>query len=194
MNESLRPAPPLGAPLAPRQPLRLVLHVAPTPKDAAEQRRALLDGIRRWGLDLLDERIEDVELLAGEVIANAAIHTGKPSTVTATWTGAAVRVEVADESDQVPSVREHFGEAVTSGQGLNLVRALSDAWGVKVDECAGTKVVWFECGSTEAAADPGAALVAAVLRADTTVRAMRPQPQVGTLPARPVLRRRIPAA
>ncbi|MFJ2805820.1 ATP-binding protein [Kitasatospora sp. NPDC087271] len=124
----------------------MVLHVAPTPEGAAATRRALLVGIGRWGLPLPPDRIEDVKLLAGEVIANAVIHTGKAATVAAIWTGTAVRVEVADESDQMPLVQEHFGEEVTSGQGLTLVKALSNAWGAKVDKRTGTKVVWFECG------------------------------------------------
>ncbi|MFF2657685.1 ATP-binding protein [Kitasatospora sp. NPDC058032] len=115
-------------------------------KDAAEARRILLDGISRWGVALPSERIGDIGLLAGEVIANAVIHTGTPAAVSAIWTGTAVRVEVSDESLQMPVVKDQFGEAMTSGQGLNLVRALSNAWGVRADDSSGTKVVWFECG------------------------------------------------
>ncbi|MCX4745980.1 ATP-binding protein [Kitasatospora sp. NBC_01287] len=147
MNESLRPAPYPGAPLTPRQPLTLVLHVAPTLEDAAETRRLLLDGISRWGLDLPPDRLEDLELLAGEVINNAVIHTRRAAIVTATWGGTVVRVEVADQSAELPVPCEESDPGLESGRGLNLVKALSNSWGVNVDEAASSKSVWFECGA-----------------------------------------------
>ncbi|MFJ5122318.1 ATP-binding protein [Kitasatospora sp. NPDC088548] len=129
-----------------RRPLRLVLHAAPTKEDASNTRRSLLDGIRRWGLTMFEGlRLGDIELLAAELITNAVVHTGMPVQVTANWTGTAVRVEVTDSSTEEPVANDQFGEALTNGQGMNLVKALSNAWGVAVDHEAGTKIVWFEC-------------------------------------------------
>ncbi|MFE4516818.1 ATP-binding protein [Kitasatospora sp. NPDC056783] len=115
-------------------------------EDAANTRRSLLGGIRRWGLPMLsDPRIGDIELLAAELINNAVIHTGKPVQVTASWTGTVIRLEVTDSSTEEPVTRDQFGEELTNGQGMVLVNALSDSWGVEVDHESRTKVVWFEC-------------------------------------------------
>ncbi|MCC9307308.1 ATP-binding protein [Kitasatospora sp. RB6PN24] len=144
--------------------------MAPTLEDAAETRRRLLDGIARWGLPLPQERMQDVRLLASEVINNAVLHTGKPAIVSATWDGAVVRVAVTDESIQQPVVPGHSDEDPdahpdeerTHGRGISLVMALSDTWGVDTDEDAGTKTVWFECGPWHPLSPPLPAPVIAV--------------------------------
>jgi GAF domain-containing protein/anti-sigma regulatory factor (Ser/Thr protein kinase) len=110
----------------------------------AEVRAELRDAVRRWGVgDLTDT----VELLASELVTNALVHTDRDAMLTARLfrdadTGQArLRIEVEDESDQWPK-RRTPGEQASSGRGLMLVEALSDAWGV--DPNGSGKRMWFE--------------------------------------------------
>jgi hypothetical protein len=75
-----------------------------------------------------EERLEDLELLAGEVIANAVGHTQAPCSVAVRWTGVRVRVEVADSSAVRPKPRSSSPDA-EDGRGLLLVDALAADWG-----------------------------------------------------------------
>ncbi|MCX5213655.1 SpoIIE family protein phosphatase [Kitasatospora sp. NBC_00240] len=110
----------------------------------AEVRAELRDALRRWGVaDLVDT----AELLASELVTNAIRHTDRDAMFTArlyrepATDRARLRVEVEDESDLWPT-RRTPGEQASSGRGLMLVEALSDAWGV---EPRGTgKRMWFE--------------------------------------------------
>ncbi|MFD0256972.1 SpoIIE family protein phosphatase [Kitasatospora indigofera] len=110
----------------------------------AEVRAELRDALRRWGVaDLVDT----AELLASELVTNAIRHTDRDAMFTARLyresdtDRARLRVEVEDESDLWPT-RRTPGEQASSGRGLMLVEALSDAWGV---EPRGTgKRMWFE--------------------------------------------------
>lgn len=87
--------------------------------------------------------LDDLELLTGEVIANAVRHTRAACSVVVRWTGERVRVEVADSSGVRPEVRRGSVDA-EGGWGLVLVGALAADWG-SVRDGAG-KVVWFEVG------------------------------------------------
>ncbi|MDH6578591.1 ATP-binding protein [Kitasatospora sp. MAP5-34] len=150
MPESLCPAQP-GAQLVHRQPLRLVLHVAPTLDEASKARRAVIDGIKGWQLPFSPDRLADVAVCAGEVIANAVLHTGKPSTLTTQWTGEAVRLELQDADPRIPQ-RQQGSTSAESGRGLELLQALANRWGVipltvrRADGTSAGKTVWFECG------------------------------------------------
>ncbi|MEZ0067696.1 GAF domain-containing protein/anti-sigma regulatory factor (Ser/Thr protein kinase) [Streptacidiphilus sp. MAP12-20] len=110
----------------------------------AEVRAELRDAVRRWGVgDLTDT----VELLASELVTNALVHTDRDAMLTARLfrdaeSGQArLRIEVEDESDQWPK-RRTPGEQASSGRGLMLVEALSDAWGV--DPNGSGKRMWAE--------------------------------------------------
>ncbi|MFD7989571.1 SpoIIE family protein phosphatase [Kitasatospora indigofera] len=111
---------------------------------SAEVRAELRDALRRGGVaDLVDT----AELLASELVTNAIRHTDRDAMFTARLyresdtDRARLRVEVEDESDLWPT-RRTPGEQASSGRGLMLVEALSDAWGV---EPRGTgKRMWFE--------------------------------------------------
>lgn len=107
-------------------------------------RREVVRAVRQWRVPLSGELLDDLELLSGEVIANAVRHAGADCSVVARWTGERVRVEVADGSDARPEVRR---EAVDEegGRGLVLVEALAAAWGCVVEDAG--KVVWFEVGA-----------------------------------------------
>lgn len=115
----------------------------------AETRRLLRDNLRRWGVPAL---ADTAELLTTELVTNALQHTGGGAELTATLSPGPrnrLRVEVRDcvarrplnrppDPPGPPGPDDHG----TSGRGLLLVQALSDAWGVNP---RGTgKVVWFE--------------------------------------------------
>ena len=96
--------------------------------------------------------------------SNAVLHAASPVTVTVHHETGAIRVEVADESSQMPTLKS-YGEDAATGRGLHLVSALADSWGSRLKKEG--KVVWFELGdrplgrpATEEAAaipEPGAA-------------------------------------
>jgi anti-sigma regulatory factor (Ser/Thr protein kinase) len=119
----------------------------------SETRRLLRDHLRRWGVPAL---ADTAELLATEILTNALQHTAGGAVLTATLSpGPEHRlcVEVHDSAAQRfgSSVRAGSGrgaadgdpgEHATSGRGLILVQALSDAWGTRTHDTG--KVVWFE--------------------------------------------------
>ncbi|SEM28836.1 SpoIIE family protein phosphatase [Streptacidiphilus jiangxiensis] len=110
----------------------------------AEVRAELRDAVRRWGVGELSDT---VELLASELVTNALVHTDRDAMLTARLTRdaetgqARLRIEVVDDSDQWPK-RRTPGEQASSGRGLMLVEALSDAWGVEPNGTG--KRMWFE--------------------------------------------------
>ncbi|MEU9120040.1 ATP-binding protein [Streptomyces sp. NPDC048506] len=91
--------------------------------------------------------LDDLELLAGELITNAVVHTGAPCVVCIRWTGRRIRVEVTDtdtrdaELKTPPPSDEH-------GRGLLLVDVLAAAWG-SYREPAG-KTTWCELAAAAA--------------------------------------------
>lgn len=121
----------------------IALPVQPDEADVVTARRAVARLVREWRAPLTDDLIEDVELLSGEVIANAVRHAQGPCSVQVRWTGVKVRVEVSDTSPVRPKPR-HGSLDAEGGRGLVLVDALAADWGTD-DDPAG-KVVWFEVG------------------------------------------------
>lgn len=105
---------------------------------ARRQVIALAQGL---GLPLSDKTLENVELLASEVIANAVLHSDAPCDVAVTRTDARLRVEVTDTDPCSPCVVE-AGPDDESGRGLLLVNALADAWGTRPEPMG--KTTWFE--------------------------------------------------
>jgi len=84
-----------------------------------------------------------VELLTGELVANAVVHgpADRPVTVRVRIDGNAVRVLVSDSGGGVPVV-EHPEPTAPSGRGLALVETLSSDWGTMSRPDG--KTVWFE--------------------------------------------------
>ncbi|MEU1281110.1 ATP-binding protein [Streptomyces sp. NPDC005805] len=107
-------------------------------------RREVVAIVRDWDVPLAQETVETLELLAGEVIANAVVHTAKGCRVTVCWDGTRVRLEAEDEeAGPLPGGRSADGED-ESGRGLRLVDSLALAWGCH--PTVGGKAVWFEVG------------------------------------------------
>jgi len=128
-------------------------------------RKLVVQAARRWGV-LSEASLGDVELCAGEVVANAMEHTGAASVVRVSGSTFGVRVEVVDTHPQLPSPGPSDAQD-ESGRGLFLVDALATAWGAHP---TGTgKTVWFEI-----AADPQPAGCDGLRRADRHTVGQRP--------------------
>ncbi|MEU8785788.1 ATP-binding protein [Streptomyces sp. NPDC048637] len=128
-------------------------------------RKLVVQAARSWGV-LSEASLGDVELCAGEVVANAMEHTGAASVVRVSATTSGVRVEVVDTHPQLPGPAPSDAQG-ESGRGLLLVDALATVWGAHP---TGTgKTVWFEI-----AADPQPAGCEALGQADRGTVGQRP--------------------
>ncbi|MFF1906071.1 ATP-binding protein [Kitasatospora sp. NPDC058218] len=123
-----------------RFPVPLTWDVPPDAAAVPEARRLVVTILREWGVPLSGDASGEVELCAGEVIANAVEHTGGRCAASVEWRGERLRVEVADAGASL--ARSTPEEEATNGRGLLLVEALASAWGWH-RQGAG-KVVWFE--------------------------------------------------
>lgn len=97
--------------------------------------------VRSWGAQ---DRSDEIELVADELMTNALMHTEGSAIVTLrllTGTDRRLRVEVEDGSSALPRRRE-AGDSCVSGRGLLLVETLAEVWGVEAR--GGGKCVWSE--------------------------------------------------
>jgi anti-sigma regulatory factor (Ser/Thr protein kinase) len=106
------------------------------PRSVSQARLALAETVR----ELPDEHVEIAVLLTTELVMNAVLHGAGPVRVHAAWGEGSVRVEVDDQSAQLPVLGE-MDRTASSGRGLRLVDGLSSAWGVSPRETG--KTVWF---------------------------------------------------
>lgn len=111
-------------------------------------RREIVATVRGWALPVTEDTVQTLELLAGEVIANAVVHTGNACHVTLHWDGVRVRLEAEDVKPD-PLMQSLRAELPTSsdresGRGLRLVDCLALAWGAHPTRRG--KSVWFEVG------------------------------------------------
>lgn len=98
-------------------------HLIRTPSEAREARRATA---RHAAKVITDPGVlDDIELMAGEAIANAWMHGTPPVTVTVTTEPGTVRVEVHDHG---PLVAGALNGRTDYGRGLGIIDDLSDAW------------------------------------------------------------------
>ncbi|WP_436760198.1 ATP-binding protein [Streptosporangium sp. V21-05] len=121
---------------------------------------------RGWVVELLGGHapaglLETVELLVGEVVTNAVLHSDSAGpeglvTVCVSLGRDLVHIEVIDDGSavNVPEVRATDGESL-SGRGLGWVNLLASAWGSSQDEGGGA--VWFQLAN-DRASGPGARL------------------------------------
>lgn len=123
------------------EPAPYGFRVLPTAEAVSEARRHITSLVRRWPVEVTDEAIGNLALLADEVIANAIEYSGASCAVCVRWTGSRVRVEVTDGAAAIPRMKRAAPEE-ESGRGLLLIDSLSAAWGTLPDRAG--KVVWFE--------------------------------------------------
>ena len=121
--------------------LRADLATGPAP--ARQARAAVRQALAAWGMD---DPSGDAELLASELVANAAEHTGSHQIgfVLRRHTGQdgrrAVTCEVTDTSPVLPQPRQ-ASASDERGRGLAIVTALAAASGVRPE--ASGKTTWF---------------------------------------------------
>jgi anti-sigma regulatory factor (Ser/Thr protein kinase) len=97
----------------------------------------VVDQLRAWGV--APSVVEEVALTTHELVANALVHGEAPVDLRLVHTGSQLVVEVHDRSTERPVPRvvdvneEH-------GRGLQIVEALTAAWGVRIGP--EDKTVW----------------------------------------------------
>ncbi|MFC5906725.1 ATP-binding protein [Streptacidiphilus monticola] len=121
--------------LQPAEEIRLPAETS----SAQRSRRLVRSALESWGLG---GQGEVVELLVGELVANAVRHAGGDDIGLRALRGQGrVRVEVRDLSRVLPCLI--MGDVEDdNGRGLRIVDKLADRWGV--DLLARGKSVWFE--------------------------------------------------
>ncbi|MFG3496936.1 SpoIIE family protein phosphatase [Streptomyces sp. NPDC047928] len=108
------------------------------PRTAGRARRLVRDRLARWGLGALDGT---VELLVGELVANAVRHAGGHRIALRLVRTDLLLCEVIDGGHTLPTLLSARPDDA-HGRGLRVVDALARAWGAS--RAADGKTVWFE--------------------------------------------------
>ncbi|MFF0450847.1 SpoIIE family protein phosphatase [Streptomyces sp. NPDC004609] len=108
------------------------------PGEAARARRLVAGQLRRWGLAAVGPT---VELLVGEVVANAVRHAGGDRAELRLVRSGTLLCEVSDDDHTLPVLLD-CGPDDERGRGLRVVGSLAREWGAS--RTAGGKTVWFE--------------------------------------------------
>ncbi|MDP3713927.1 MAG: ATP-binding protein [Mycobacteriales bacterium] len=123
--------------------LERTLELPPEPVSVRQARRFVREAL------LVAQRAiwqEAAELAVSELVTNAVLHGHSTAWVTVSLDQHRLRVEVRDGSARLPALR-HYDDEATTGRGMALVAAVTDAHGVQ-ELSAGGKVVWFVLGDT----------------------------------------------
>lgn len=111
------------------------------PTSAAVVRRRLAGVLADLGV--MQDTVDDVLLVASEVVGNAIRHARAIGTdaLDVSWSvdGSYLTLSVIDGSADLP-IRRQPDAAMPAGRGLAIVEALSDAWGA--EPIAAGKRVW----------------------------------------------------
>lgn len=120
-----------------------------TPRGARLARRLAGVQLAAWGIPYGCALAEDVELVVGELAANAVLHgrvPGRDFEIRLGYDGLRVRVEVSDaRGDAAPPEAAAAVDpwSAEGGRGLVLVRAVAREWGVGPRAAGGPgKTVW----------------------------------------------------
>lgn len=110
----------------------------------SEARRCVVARLREWGA--VEDVCGDAELVISELFTNAVLHTDSAEIgYGLRVTGTQLRVEVTDEGCRPKEQRLRSPEFMAEhGRGLLLVRALSEAWGVRACESGQGSVTWAD--------------------------------------------------
>ena len=117
-----------------------LLAVSHEPASAAIVRHSIADDLARR--DIAQESVEDVVLVASELVGNAVMHAdASDGDLDIRWEiePDAVVVRVLDGSPELPH-RRSPGARDTGGRGLSIVAALALDWGVR--RTSHGKLVW----------------------------------------------------
>ena len=90
--------------------------------------------------DLDPDRLEQILVMASELVANVIVHTGSAARLEVRDEGGRIRVEVGDDDPRLPVVQP-VDPLRVGGNGLLIVSALAAEWGADPD--GDGKVVWF---------------------------------------------------
>lgn len=114
----------------------LSLDLEPRVEAARLARELVATACTRWHREDLTE---SAYIAVTELVNNAVVHAGTPSTVEVTLCGDELHIAVHDRSAEPPRPRVTAPTAY-GGRGLTLLDALSARWGWRPEE--GGKVVW----------------------------------------------------
>jgi anti-sigma regulatory factor (Ser/Thr protein kinase) len=119
--------------------------VRPDARSAARVRHEIAADLQ--ARSVTQPSIDDVVLVASELVGNAVIHAGAAGDLDIAWDveDHAVVVRVNDASAQQPQLRQ-AGPTDTGGRGLAIVAAIADDWGVRRAEHG--KEVWARVSVT----------------------------------------------
>jgi anti-sigma regulatory factor (Ser/Thr protein kinase) len=93
--------------------------------------------------DMSTEKVDMARLLVTELVSNAVRHGSGTVVLAVAREGGGVRVEVYDESPDMPVLLEPQSSLMEHGAGLRLVAALASSWGVASRDGHPGKRVWF---------------------------------------------------
>lgn len=114
-------------------------HAVQTGRRGATDARAFVrELLESWHCDGL---VQDAELVASELVANAVLHAGGPVEVALVLTPDALRIEVRDMSRATPELLDPSRRR-RGGHGLRILTHVASSWGVQ--PTADGKVVWAE--------------------------------------------------
>ena len=116
----------------------LSVDLPPEPSSATRARALAREGLEE---SCSSDTLDTVALLETELVTNAILHARTPLLLTVETLPDAVRIRVADESNEQPALRHYESDAVT-GRGLALVEQLASSWGVEATPSG--KAVWCE--------------------------------------------------
>ena len=114
---------------------------SPGPASVTEARSFVRQALVGWDAEAWEY---GASALVTELATNAVLHARTPFVVEVSYDGRQVRLCVSD-GDRRPPLRKSHSRESTTGRGLDLVGALSDAWGV--DQQATGKTIWCRVSS-----------------------------------------------
>jgi anti-sigma regulatory factor (Ser/Thr protein kinase) len=118
----------------------------PEPGSASAARRFILD--IGWSAD--DELNRRLSTAVSEVATNAILHARTPFVVRAVVGTDSIRVDVSDQSPNLPE-RDLHDPLQPTGRGLLILDRITDRWGISPEPSG--KSVWFEVERGRATVD-----------------------------------------
>lgn len=116
------------------------------PASLARARHVVADRARAWSAGGPGWDVDDVVMVANELVTNALEHARSRAVLRLTLDGDVLEVAVRDSSPRPPDLRPHDVRAAR-GRGLQVVQALSDGWGWAPHDDG--KVVWARPAAAE---------------------------------------------